>query len=53
MELELDLEDLKDRYIRKLQHYLLRSFLLIIIMFGLIYFVDTLVLCKEVIKVAF
>ncbi|XP_074605717.1 adenylate cyclase type 2-like [Brevipalpus obovatus] len=47
MKSELDLEDLKERYIRRLQHSLLRSFLLIVIIYGIIYFLDTLILSRD------
>lgn len=47
MQSDIDLEDLKTRYIRRLQHSLLRSFLLIVIIYGIIYFLDTLILSKK------
>lgn len=47
MQADIDLEDLKTRYIRRLQHSLLRSFLLIVIIYGVIYFLDTLILFKK------
>ena len=47
---DLDLDDLQDRYIRKLQHSLLRSFLLVLIIYGISYFVVLLILNKDVSK---
>ncbi|XP_053204783.1 adenylate cyclase type 2-like [Panonychus citri] len=47
MKSDIDLEDLKERYIRRLQHSLLRSFLFIVIIYGIIYFLNTLILSKQ------